>query len=113
MGQLLRAHDVLWQHSTVRLNALSFRESLLEAGEGLPVSPGLTCFEKVEVRHALAYLAQAAVRTVGIQRTGFEQLTHSVRGDGLLMPLGVASPQPSSVDVRFDELSDFRNFPLP
>ncbi len=58
-------------------------------------------------------LAQAAVRTFGVQRTSFEQLTHSVRGDGLLMPLGVASPHSSSVDVRLDELSNLRNLPLP
>ena len=113
MNQLLRTHDVLWKDSAVRFNTFALRESLLETGKSLPVCPGLTCFEEVEVGHGLAYLAQAAVRTVGVQRTSFEQLAHSVRGDGLLMPLGVASPHSSSVYVRLDELSDLRNFPLP
>ena len=103
---------MLWKDSAVRFNAFALRESLLETRESLPVSPGLTCFEEVQVRHALADLAESSIGAVRIQGARFKELTHSIRCDGFLVPLCVASPQSSSVDVLFDELSYFWDFPL-
>ena len=104
---------MLWKDSAVRFNAFALRESLLETRESLPVSPGLTCFEEVQVRHALADLTESSIGAVRIQSTRFKELTHSIRCDGFLVPLCVASPQSSSVDVRFDERSYLRDFPRP
>ena len=104
---------MFWKDCAVRFNAFALRESLLETWESLPVSSGLTCFEEIQVRHALADLTESSIGAVRIQGTRFKELAHSIRCDGFLVPLGVASPQSSSVDVRLDELSYLWNLPLP
>ena len=92
---------------------LPFCKRYLESRKRRPVGLRNSSLQQIQVGQRLTYLLQNSVGAVRVESTLLEDERYSSSSNWLPVPLGVRSPQSSSVEVGFLKLTNLGNFPLP